>query len=436
MKHLLFLLLAFPAFAGFTPYGGSPNWKWSAANSASLPVSGNVTGDCRVAIATTAIYCWSGSAWVAQGGGGGGGSPGGISGDIQYNDGAGGFGGDPFFFTDGNGTVHAEELGAEFVDVAQLRIDGAGIATIKMSQGSATTYNFNMPDDAGTLGYFLTSGGGGSTKMSWTAPYSYSLPVAQVATLGGVFSKAVVSHNFLTGISSADGSISQAQPAFTDISGSVAASQLPNPSASTLGGVQSKAAVTSNFLTQISTSGVVSAAQPAFSDISGSIGVSQVPNLTNDSGQALTGYSSGAGTVSSSDTTLTAIQKLNGNIAALPAAPTVSTVNTTDATVTTIYTMATASDTSYTVTQTLIGRRTGGSGGSTDDSIADYAVWLVKNVGGTASVVQVSQQGYADQGNENWTLTAAASTTNVLFKVKGVANNNISWKLSSTSVSQ
>lgn len=212
------------------------------------------------------------------------------------------------------------------------------------------------------------------------------LPTPAIATLGGVFSKASVSHNFLTSISSSDGSIGQAQPAFTDISGTIAASQLPN--------------------------------------------------ITNSSVQVLSGYTAGSGTVSSSDTPLTAIQKLDGNIAALPAAPTVSTVNTTDATVTTIYTMATASDTSYTVTQTLIGRRTGGSGGSTDDSFGDYAVWLVKNVGGTASVVQISQQGYADQGNENWTLTAAASTTNVLFKVKGVANNNISWKLSSSSVSQ
>jgi hypothetical protein len=53
-----------------------------------------------------------------------------------------------------------------------------------------------------------------------------------------------------------------AQPAFTDVTGTVAAAQLPNPSATTLGGVQSKAAVTNQFLTSISTSGVPASAQP------------------------------------------------------------------------------------------------------------------------------------------------------------------------------
>lgn len=57
---------------------------------------------------------------------------------------------------------------------------------------------------------------------------------------------------------------------------------LPNPSSSTLGGVQSKAAVTSNFLTSISTSGVPAAAQPAFTDISGSVAAAQMPALTGD----------------------------------------------------------------------------------------------------------------------------------------------------------
>jgi hypothetical protein len=53
---------------------------------------------------------------------------------------------------------------------------------------------------------------------------------------------------------------------------------LPNPSASTLGGTQSKAVVASNFLTGISTSGVPSAAQPAFTDISGTATSAQLPS--------------------------------------------------------------------------------------------------------------------------------------------------------------
>lgn len=58
-----------------------------------------------------------------------------------------------------------------------------------------------------------------------------------------------------------------AQPTFRALVGA----DLPNPAVATLGGVQSKAVVASNFLTGISVLGVVTSAQPAFSDISGSL---------------------------------------------------------------------------------------------------------------------------------------------------------------------
>lgn len=64
-------------------------------------------------------------------------------------------------------------------------------------------------------------------------------------------------------------------------SGTIPAARLPNPSASTLGGVESIAAVSHNFLTAISTSGVPSQAQPAFTDISGQATTAQLPTLTN-----------------------------------------------------------------------------------------------------------------------------------------------------------
>lgn len=180
------------------------------------------------------------------------------------------------------------------------------------------TGTVTMPTGAG----FLRSDGGGVVS---SAPISGSdLPLPAVSTLGGVFSKAAVSHNFLTGISSADGSVSQAQPAFTDISGSVAAAQLPNPGASSLGGVQSKASVSHNFLTQISTGGVVSQAQPAFSDISGSVATAQLPlpgvatlggvfSIAAVSHNFLTQISSVDGSVSQAQPAFTDI---NGSVAA------------------------------------------------------------------------------------------------------------------------
>lgn len=103
------------------------------------------------------------------------------------------------------------------------------------------------------------------------------LPNPSASTLGGVQSAASVSHQFVNAISTS-GVPALVQPAFSDISGSVTAAQLPNPSASTLGGVQSAAAVTNQWINSISTAGVPALSQPAFSNLSGSIATSQIPN--------------------------------------------------------------------------------------------------------------------------------------------------------------
>jgi hypothetical protein len=65
------------------------------------------------------------------------------------------------------------------------------------------------------------------------------------------------SNNFLTAIS-ASGVISKAQPSFSNISGTVSAVQLPNPTATTLGGVESIDCTGTGHLLAISTSGVPS----------------------------------------------------------------------------------------------------------------------------------------------------------------------------------
>jgi hypothetical protein len=67
----------------------------------------------------------------------------------------------------------------------------------------------------------------------------------------------------------------------------VTPSFLPNPSSSTLGGIESLAAVTSNWINTISTSGVPSATQPAFSDISGTAATTQGGTGTGSSQNAL-----------------------------------------------------------------------------------------------------------------------------------------------------
>jgi hypothetical protein len=93
--------------------------------------------------------------------------------------------------------------------------------------------------------------------------------------------------------SSTGAAITVGQLAFSDISGTLAATQLPNPSASTLGGVESAAAVTHQWIDSISTSGVPHLSQPAYSDISGT--PTLPANTTAVSHKYLTAYNSTTG---------------------------------------------------------------------------------------------------------------------------------------------
>lgn len=146
---------------------------------------------------------------------------------------------------------------------------------VTTSGGTATTLA-NIPNDTPVAGDLLATAvaapatpaaGKGRVYVDST---SKNLAVKDDAGVvkHGVQTKAAVANQFLTGINDA-GLPSAAQPAFTDISGSVAASQLPNPSASTLGGIESIAAVGHKWIDSISTSGVPHLSQPDFSDLTG-----------------------------------------------------------------------------------------------------------------------------------------------------------------------
>ena len=122
-----------------------------------------------------------------------------------------------------------------------------------------------------------------------------------------------------------------------DSGSKLSASQLPNPSSSTLGGIQSFAALSNKWINAISTSGVPSATQPAASDLS---------NGTTGSGAVVLA---------------TAIPTPSG-----------ATVATSEATSSTTYTDLTTSGPAVTVTVsstkalvTVTTRLSGGNGGAT-----------------------------------------------------------------------
>jgi hypothetical protein len=77
---------------------------------------------------------------------------------------------------------------------------------------------------------------------------------------------------------SGTGTIAATSVPASGVSGTLASSQLPNPSASNLGGVQSAAAVAHQWINSISTAGVPALSQPAFTDVSGTAADSQLPS--------------------------------------------------------------------------------------------------------------------------------------------------------------
>lgn len=126
----------------------------------------------------------------------------------------------------------------KFSATNQLKVVDAG-APCSSGSGTVTSVSLTAPSSilsvagspvttSGTLALSLATQ---SANRIWSGPTTGAaatptfralvgadLPLPAVASLGGVFSKAAVTHNFLTSVSSVDGSVGQAQPACADIS--------------------------------------------------------------------------------------------------------------------------------------------------------------------------------------------------------------------------
>lgn len=78
-------------------------------------------------------------------------------------------------------------LGASGSATGKLNLAGTTSGTITIQpQDAAGTYNFNMPTSAGSSGQVLTSGGGGSTAMTWTSPLTNPMDNQGQLIYGGV----------------------------------------------------------------------------------------------------------------------------------------------------------------------------------------------------------------------------------------------------------
>lgn len=145
-----------------------------------------------------------------------------------------------------------------------------------------------------TQNTFLAAPNGSTGNPSFRTLVGADLPDPSATSLGGIESFASVTHQWISSISTS-GIPGSSQPACGDLSnaapscstdatnasniasGTLPPGRLPNPSATTLGGIESFASVSHEWISSISTSGVPNATQPAFSDLTGSVTLNQTP---------------------------------------------------------------------------------------------------------------------------------------------------------------
>ena len=105
-----------------------------------------------------------------------------------------------------------------------------------------------------------------------------------------------------------------------------------------------------------------------------------------------------------------------------------SSVRTTDATVTTLVALPLEDNSSYHLTVSVVGRRTGGSSGAAGDSASYVRVGTFYRVSaGGATQVGSTSTPHTAESQSGWECALSTSGNDVLVRVTGASGNNLSW---------
>jgi len=107
-----------------------------------------------------------------------------------------------------------------------------------------------------------------------------------------------------------------------------------------------------------------------------------------------------------------------------------ATVNTTDATVTTIQTIAIPTDTIVLIEARVTARKTSGAGaGTSGDGNGYIRTATYANIAGVVTISGALQTSYTGEGIGAFNATLTISGTNVLVRVTGAVNDNVTWNV-------
>lgn len=104
-----------------------------------------------------------------------------------------------------------------------------------------------------------------------------------------------------------------------------------------------------------------------------------------------------------------------------------STVSTTDATVTTLATLPIDTNSVVGFDAYVICRRTGGVAGNAQDGGFYRIEFVANNASGTVTIIGQNIQ-TPGESQAGWDVSLTVSGTNILVRVTGATNNNITWR--------